>query len=155
MNEFQLTASRRGWRLPQMLQWFFHHYFNSQPHEEADFSSASFHPLSYISTHSLTKRLTADQAYKFASTATISTHSLTKRLTWQHIESSHGTWKFQLTASRRGWLLCSPHTSCQIAFQLTASRRGWLWFHIFTYDIQIFQLTASRRGWLRGCHPKL
>ena len=55
---FQLTASRRGWRLPQMLQWFFHHYFNSQPHEEADFSSASFHPLSYISTHSLTKRLT-------------------------------------------------------------------------------------------------
>ena len=78
------------------------HYFNSQPHEEADVSSDVLSQSITISTHSLTKRLTvtnngrilyrvnfnsqpheeADSklAYVFRA-RNISTHSLTKRLT--------------------------------------------------------------------------
>ena len=54
---FQLTASRRGWHATasfERTQW----YFNSQPHEEADNSSGPHYWITYISTHSLTKRLT-------------------------------------------------------------------------------------------------
>ena len=56
---FQLTASRRGWQSlihPILLDEY---YFNSQPHEEADFHSTSYRSHIFISTHSLTKRLTA------------------------------------------------------------------------------------------------
>ena len=56
-------------------------YFNSQSHEETDYSSTlSYDVLVYISTHSLTKRLTGvrDEHYYLV---VISTHSLTKRLT--------------------------------------------------------------------------
>ena len=76
----------------------------------------------------------------------ISTHSLTKRLT--SVISCHSTeFLFQLTASRRGWPFCcsisiwlcdisthsltkrlthrSPNSQLIHTFQLTASRRGW------------------------------
>ena len=100
---FQLTASRRGWpslkhkcrksmsisthsltkrltmhsKLTRLNQF----YFNSQPHEEADFYWLwkRYHPD--ISTHSLTKRLTTTMPTKTNYHIGISTHSLTKRLT--------------------------------------------------------------------------
>ena len=78
-STFQLTASRRGWlSLAVSKVWFIH--FNSQPHEEADENSSWENLLNNISTHSLTKRLTAN-CYRDKSDWEISTHSLTKRLT--------------------------------------------------------------------------
>ena len=55
---FQLTASRRGWQL-QCLNFQQLWYFNSQPHEEADEVQENAIKINGISTHSLTKRLTA------------------------------------------------------------------------------------------------
>ena len=76
---FQLTASRRGWRRP-LSETSYSSYFNSQPHEEADWLFILRPTATGISTHSLTKRLTA--AYKTVlNIVDISTHSLTKRLT--------------------------------------------------------------------------
>ena len=99
---FQLTASRRGWLLNPLyndihnrnfnsqpheeadgaFSWedAGHLYFNSQPHEEADCGAAAYCGTEYISTHSLTKRLTTQQLTTKLATP-ISTHSLTKRLT--------------------------------------------------------------------------
>ena len=54
---------------------------------------------------------------------------------------------FQLTASRRGWLLGTVRLMKHISFQLTASRRGWLFFLMKQLIWLTFQLTASRRGW--------
>ena len=97
-------------------------YFNSQPHEEADWCSVSVRNNVHISTHSLTKRLTVWRVFRIADYSHfnsqpheeadircsynnvvyfISTHSLTKRLTvMEYRESKEDT--FQLTASRRG-----------------------------------------------------
>ena len=56
-------------------------YFNSQPHEEADAADArKAENVYHISTHSLTKRLTARLETE-TGVDSISTHSLTKRLT--------------------------------------------------------------------------
>ena len=54
--------------------------FNSQPHKEADLMDDVSYRCLYISTHSLTRRLTAiDSMSQIISD--ISTHSLTRRLT--------------------------------------------------------------------------
>ena len=103
---FQLTASRRGWRLPVIPNRFSVGYFNSQPHEEADRTTSAHGITVKISTHSLTKRLTAVTVpifpfsifqltasrrgwrYSYQEKAErniISTHSLTKRLTKKNI----------------------------------------------------------------------
>ena len=76
-------------------------YFNSQPHEEADQEVTGMAYADYISTHSLTKRLTVLQHFTRLGLY-ISTHSLTKRLT-RDGEYYVPDWAvFQLTASRRG-----------------------------------------------------
>ena len=59
-------------------------YFNSQPHEEADLRDPVFKNSLYISTHSLTKRLTNKSVIGALNEL------------------------FQLTASRRGWPFCFP-----------------------------------------------
>ena len=97
---FQLTASRRGWPDSASLSSRYL-YFNSQPHEEADGIVCNCYAVSYISTHSLTKRLTV------SSVIVMQFHT------------------FQLTASRRGWLCPSLIPLSFSTFQLTASRRGW------------------------------
>ena len=99
---FQLTASQGGWQ-PAKTAFFDSGYFNSQPHKEADVKAQSltktlmtfqltasqggWHrrddpvlPLPAISTHSLTRRLTALMECMIL-TILISTHSLTRRLT--------------------------------------------------------------------------
>ena len=99
-------------------------HFNSQPHKEADGISGNVDmDVFYISTHSLTRRLTlslpyrmqlckhfnsqphkeADYTISAANTNiyVISTHSLTRRLTKSYLNSQMpGT--FQLTASQGG-----------------------------------------------------
>ena len=55
-------------------------HFNSQPHEEADSANYVWGAYLYISTHSLTKRLTYSSEMSLCGIF-ISTHSLTKRLT--------------------------------------------------------------------------
>ena len=121
----------------------------------------------FISTHSLTKRLTADR--KATNTfLDISTHSLTKRLT---AESSRGcitVRTFQLTASRRGWhdltviLLFHTHFNSQPHEEADGKvAEGETALDISTHSLTkrltkeektsssllVFQLTASRRGW--------
>ena len=59
-------------------------YFNSQPHEEADLRDPVFKNSLYISTHSLTKKLTNKSVIGALNEL------------------------FQLTASRRGWPFCFP-----------------------------------------------
>ena len=141
---FQLTASRRGWQIRHLFlskQRYFnsqpheeadynqktcdlaHWYFNSQPHEEADWYRWSKLQVSRISTHSLTKRLT-NILHVFYRGRSISTHSLTKRLTGI-IDDVAVTYTFQLTASRRGWPFFFAVYPFMDLFQLTASRRGW------------------------------
>ena len=97
-------------------------YFNSQPHKEADFFRFQFLSQHSISTHSLTRRLTAiivqhpafpknfnSQPHKEADilsvtmsdAVAISTHSLTRRLTLVKAQFLDYL-LFQLTASQGG-----------------------------------------------------
>ena len=76
-------------------------YFNSQPHEEADYRMEWSDYVKSISTHSLTKRLTG----KFSKN-----HRAFYHFNSQPHEEADGEWMdvgigreiFQLTASRRG-----------------------------------------------------
>ena len=60
-------------------------YFNSQPHKEADDGSEKDVCMMCISTHSLTRRLTAERVLK-AYEVYISTHSHTRRLTGRRVK---------------------------------------------------------------------
>ena len=110
---FQLTASQGGWRTTACFFVHAINHFNSQPHKEADFRFFLSHSLKfYISTHSLTRRLTvfckeetsgrlifqltASQGgwpagdLLFSVNQTISTHSLTRRLTFANGKGFYG-----------------------------------------------------------------
>ena len=138
LQTFQLTASRRGWRPCTMVAVCDHWHFNSQPHEEADMciSSSTLYEWKFqltasrrgwriiiydtidfffISTHSLTKRLTIHQTNSPTGTS-ISTHSLTKRLTFCGYLAKSVQNPFQLTASRRGWPSLDGSYSRQVYF---------------------------------------
>ena len=100
-------------------------HFNSQPHKEADVDI--FFNVMYYNIF----QLTASQGgwlwrEKQRMTVTyISTHSLTRRLT-----SVKNTmimlFVFQLTASQGGWQSLFPFCLSHYIFQLTASQGGWL-----------------------------
>ena len=98
---FQLTASRRGWRLGNRLGYFSILYFNSQPHEEADVTLNVTSALSsYFNSQPHEE---ADREHRKSHwSGKISTHSLTKRLT-RNQKTYDPEKVFQLTASRRGW----------------------------------------------------
>ena len=100
---FQLTASRRGWQCFQLLHNVQDH-FNSQPHEEAD-RHPWWKPCMDIYFNS--------QPHEEADLLAIKKYS---------------NYKFQLTASRRGWPPALPQFFLLPQFQLTASRRGWRQF---------------------------
>ena len=119
---FQLTSSRRGW-LQAFARCSQHDHFNSHPHEEDDRFADNMKEIYNISTHILTKRMTAyEQALK--NVVAISTHILTKRMTIQE-DDANANITFQLTSSRRGWLPIEGTFDGDRAFQLTSSRRGW------------------------------
>ena len=176
---FQLTSSRRGWRI-HIICLPVSRYFNSHPHEEDD------------KKNDWKCRLHAD----------ISTHILTKRMTCQQMITDIYM-IFQLTSSRRGWLcyfcqffFCEyfnshpheeddsilecinqeehyfnshPHEEDDFAERLFTINREDISTHILTkrmtddaeYDIwaEVFQLTSSRRGWhslrLLNCHANI
>ena len=99
---FQLTASRRGWRRYYRTLSIHGTYFNSQPHEEADFYVRKLvNRINYFNSqpHEEADGKISDQSNFLY----ISTHSLTKRLTL-YVILSYWSDIFQLTASRRGWL---------------------------------------------------
>ena len=119
-------------------------HFNSQPHKEADHTPPDLPCNGFISTHSLTRRLTA-----------------TPCLSWL-------VSVFQLTASQGGWQLLADLEEDEKEFQLTASQGGWpglsIVYHLFRYfnsqphkeadgsnsnsvNVLWFQLTASQGGW--------
>ena len=86
----------------------------------------------HISTHSLTKRLTGGWAVKARFTE-ISTHSLTKRLT--KISCIPGTRVYISTHSLTKRLTGVPSPSVTMSiFQLTASRRGWRRFRLIIFS---------------------
>ena len=100
-HAFQLTASQGGWRLmAYAMNWWIE-----------------------ISTHSLTRRLTAyiDVYYR---QKIISTHSLTRRLTTM-LMVMLSYLLFQLTASQGGWRCYNNSANDWRRFQLTASQGGW------------------------------
>ena len=143
---FQLTASQGGWRQSQTEKHDCNVHFNSQPHKEADYlAHAVVHTPHWISTHSLTRRLTLSplkssllyryfnsQPHKEADSATsitstvrkISTHSLTRRLTRMNIPSGSAEIISTHSLTRRLTSLQRTDVWC-ILFQLTASQGGW------------------------------
>ena len=100
-SAFQLTASQGGWRYDLSRGW----------------------STDWISTHSLTRRLTTSAVLLV--TALI----------------------FQLTASQGGWRYESDGIRSGNPFQLTASQGGWLYFDRKSASWYTFQLTASQGGW--------
>ena len=135
-TSFQLTSSRRGWRSFVFLSSGILNYFNSHPHEEDDFDVYKSVNVISISTHILTKRMTASVKvlnihYLFQLTSSrrgwrfsnfmhlticvISTHILTKRMTKTNEEFRNNI-TFQLTSSRRGWLHHTAQNNNQVHF---------------------------------------
>ena len=163
---FQLTSSRRGWRVFYKSKWLVM-YFNSHPHEEDDLTQKHLKINRIISTHILTKRMTALFSI-ICLCMNISTHILTKRMTWFlyniffcKIISTHILTKRMTddSLSYEEQIAISTHiltkrmtivSDCLIAipiFQLTSSRRGWHLEIQHYWTFLIFQLTSSRRGW--------
>ena len=143
-------------------------YFNSHPHEEDDIGMKKSTIGKNISTHILTKRMTAGS--RLQNTKKVFQLTSSRRGWRRNILSQLWNGLFQLTSSRRGWRWISWTCSNKQVFQLTSSRRGWQIFtammsysqgistHILTkrmtntdYTVdrsKLFQLTSSRRGWL-------
>ena len=141
-------------------------YFNSHPHEEDDsFSFLHVGCLGYFNSHPHEED---DCSFLYSSTRSfISTHILTKRMTMNDCGSCEKE-TFQLTSSRRGWLIVlfnyfqlfyfnsHPHEEDDhISF--VAFPNLYISTHILTKRMTIllifiirglvFQLTSSRRGW--------
>ena len=119
MPLFQLTSSRGGWHFLIPIQ-IIDRYFNSHPHEEDDIPILKMQWKLLISTHILTRRMTA-RGFNRTDRPDISTHILTRRMTWNFI--------FLLT---------------NLIFQLTSSRGGWLYSSVietWAYDISTHILT--------------
>ena len=97
---FQLTSSRRGWRIA-LLPFSCHNYFNSHPHEEDDFQWPIIYIIiNYFNSHPHEED---DVPPGFNSAfLCISTHILTKRMTFLYMRTPIIS-IFQLTSSRRGW----------------------------------------------------
>ena len=142
-------------------------HFNSQPHEEADQWSMGMH-IYLLHFNSQPHEEADNLIHSGCWQSIISTHSLTKRLTVIH-GMPMTIPEFQLTASRRGWLLLfcfillvnhfnsQPHeeadqlgqypsASLIISTHSLTKRLTRLSFAVFMFTS--FQLTASRRGWL-------
>ena len=120
---FQLTSSRRGWRPTKWIPGYCGD-FNSHPHEEDDnCRTSSCHVIDCISTHILTKRMTAIKKNRAPNII------------------------FQLTSSRRGWRILPflRKTGEGISTHILTKRMTNSIAR--TLEKQIFQLTSSRRGW--------
>ena len=151
---FQLTASQGGWRASGVETPRYWH-FNSQPHKEADVVPRSWKDTGSISTHSLTRRLTAMWGL-FRLSQSISTHSLTRRLTQVGGRKLLIMLLFQLTASQGGWqhLERKQHFSSR-DFNSQPHKEADVKAQSLTKTLMTFQLTASQGGWHRRDDPVL
>ena len=120
-------------------------YFNSHPHEEDDIGMKKSTIGKNISTHILTKRMTAGS--RLQNTKKVFQLTSSRRGWRRNILSQLWNGLFQLTSSRRGWPLLEVLKKTANLFQLTSSRRGWRWISWTCSNKQVFQLTSSRRGW--------
>ena len=153
-NIFQLTSSRRGW--PVVVQ--FHsrlRYFNSHPHEEDDvkiimslISARHFNSHPHEEDDQI-RCIRHQKEQHFNSHP----HEEDDGNATEDIKSIR---KFQLTSSRRGWLVLSYMTASlsRISTHILTKRMTWFQCnHILLH--WLFQLTSSRRGWrkkyLRYC----
>ena len=121
-SPFQLTSSRRGWRSHNFKNTYGRistHILTKRMTTSINVSSSCF----VISTHILTKRMTFFLFYVWV-VWVISTHILTKRMT-KSVKARTTGKVFQLTSSRRGWLITFTFNCSTLIFQLTSSRRGW------------------------------
>ena len=145
LMKFQLTSSRRGWQ----NQMFFHCWVFS------------------ISTHILTKRMTGVWNTSSIKCSYFNSHPHEEDDANSADIASLKT--FQLTSSRRGWLVFTLVVGYYSLFQLTSSRRGWpkskshsffqqhfnshpheeddFFISAYVSMYSSFQLTSSRRGW--------
>ena len=141
---FQLTSSRGGW-LRALLNRLIRKYFNSHPHEEDDNQHQCYNFSFHISTHILTRRMTAYSC------------------------SCGVSFIFQLTSSRGGWLQkgkegdeieyfnSHPHEEDDTPVALSSSDNENFNSHPHEEDdsvealqndmTEVFQLTSSRGGW--------
>ena len=170
-NLFQLTASQGGWLVKTETEETPISDFNSQPHKEAD--DRNCYPVVWLKF-----QLTASQGGWRTCTSCasvpdfISTHSLTRRLT-SFLYSSRLIVLFQLTASQGGWRSADrlhrrlhPHFNSQphkeadgddgkpidvgFLFQLTASQGGWRRSKIWrknAWKISTHSLTRRLTSW--------
>ncbi len=149
---FQLTASQGGW-----------------PYVAGNFSFRD-----YISTHSLTRRLTLSGLTQQAFSE-ISTHSLTRRLTILLPSSWVSIVVFQLTASQGGWpgngvtattviyFNSQPHKEADgnyvkkydlSGISTHSLTRRLTSFNCHIFYLLLFQLTASQGGWQQDLDRK-
>ena len=128
--QFQLTASRRGWRKSR---------------------EAGGEPMIFQLTAS--RRGWPGRRHRDKALNHISTHSLTKRLTVRRASNSSGSWKhFNSQPHEEADISYTGKATGKSAFQLTASRRGWRSVAFIVCSSDLFQLTASRRGWQHVLH---
>ena len=145
--------------------------FNSQPHKEADCNAGIIRCGYFISTHSLTRRLTNRTIIPLEESLHFNSQP------HKEADDPKGDEKligmiFQLTASQGGWLIWSCLLTDRAIFQLTASQGGWryAWLatavsrkistHSLTRRLTVccrssaawtaFQLTASQGGWRKA-----
>ena len=125
-------------------------HFNSHPHEEDDDRfRRTVEGTAGISTHILTKRMTESPELHRCRVIFQLTSSRRGWLMYGIIRVRLKT--FQLTSSRRGWRSSSyPFSRSYSSFQLTSSRRGWPYQSNRHGEGLVFQLTSSRRGWPRS-----
>ena len=144
---FQLTASQGGWQFMKTIHRTGYVFQLTASQGGWPTMWCQTRRLVWISTHSLTRRLTGiDQLLVLI--CDISTHSLTRRLTEKFSELKTIA-VFQLTASQGGWHRKFPLFTKNRIFQLTASQGGWRTLWLALTLISIFQLTASQGGWRR------
>ena len=121
---FQLTASQGGWR------WFVRQSNDCE----------------YISTHSLTRRLTPI-THKTHVSHYISTHSLTRRLTVSYRKCFHGCSISTHSLTRRLTKCCSSVITFSRYFNSQPHKEADGKQHQKEHCQRIFQLTASQGGW--------
>ena len=119
-------------------------YFNSQPHEEADWCSVSVRNNVHISTHSLTKRLTFF-CFFLSECFHISTHSLTKRLTVWRVFRIADYSHFNSQPHEEADIRCSYNNVVYFISTHSLTKRLTVMEYRESKE-DTFQLTASRRG---------
>ena len=131
-NLFQLTASQGGWRWNGDMYGVCRYISTHSLTRRLTRYRLDLRPQLYISTHSLTRRLTG-QPDTTQNIELISTHSLTRRLTEYLTAYSSRNWYFNSQPHKEADCIL-PVIVCGLSkFQLTASQGGWQQFQTKTY----------------------